>query len=259
MTSARLDALVALAEPLATSAPAGDLVIAAIVATAEIGTATATLAECRAGLSAAGLAVRTAAFSSPSWGRDVVRLASREDARLLLVGAPRDGLGGEIGVVLDEAPCDVAMLVEPTARRARSGVVPFGAAWHDWGALELGAGMARATGAPLRLIGAASDDGPDGRDASRLLADASLILQRAMGVAAEPLLASAGRRGVLALAEGAGLLVVGLSERWRAGGPGPRAGRAGDGAPGADGARPAGPAARRVRTARDARRGSAGR
>jgi hypothetical protein len=165
--------------------------------------------------------VRTAAFSSPSWGRDVVRLASRENAGLVLGGAPRDGLDGEIGIVLDEAPCDVAMLVEADGvLRPGPVVVPFGAAWHDWGALELGARVARATGAPLRLIGAASDDGPDGRDASRLLADASLILQRTMGVAAEPLLASAGRRGVLALAEGAGLLVVGLSERWRAEGLG---------------------------------------
>jgi hypothetical protein len=42
-----------------------------------------------------------------------------------------------------------------------------------------------------------------------------LIVQRTAGVAAEPLLASPGRRGVIALAEGAGLLVVGLPERWR--------------------------------------------
>ena len=48
-----------------------------------------------------------------------------------------------------------------------------------------------------------------------MLADASLIVQRTVGVVAEPLLADAGRRGVLALADGAGLLVVGLSERWR--------------------------------------------
>ena len=94
-------------------------------------------------------------------------------------------------------------------------IVPFGAAWHDWAALELGAWVARATGAPLRLIGAASDRRDDGRNASRLLADASLIVQRSAGVVAEPLLASSGRGGVMALAEGAGLLVVGLSERWR--------------------------------------------
>jgi Bacterial transcriptional activator domain len=54
-----------------------------------------------------------------------------------------------------------------------------------------------------------------GRDASRLLADASLIVQRTAGIVAEPLLAGRGRRGVAALAEDAGLLVVGLSERWR--------------------------------------------
>jgi len=92
--------------------------------------------------------------------------------------------------------------------------VPFGAAEHDWAALELGAWLARATGAPLRLMGAAAADELNGRDASRLLADASLIVQRQVGVVAEPLLARPGRRGLMALAEGAGLLVVGLSDRW---------------------------------------------
>jgi hypothetical protein len=48
-----------------------------------------------------------------------------------------------------------------------------------------------------------------------LLADASLLAQRRAGVIAEPLLACPGRSGVVALSEGAGLLVVGLSERWR--------------------------------------------
>jgi hypothetical protein len=94
-------------------------------------------------------------------------------------------------------------------------VVPFGATWHDWAALELGAWVARATGAPLRLIGAASNGREDRRDASRLLADVSLIVQRIAGVAAEPLLADPGRKAVMALADGAGLLVAGLSERWR--------------------------------------------
>jgi hypothetical protein len=43
----------------------------------------------------------------------------------------------------------------------------------------------------------------------------SLLAQRQAGVVAEPLLASPERSGVMALAEGAGLLVVDLSERWR--------------------------------------------
>ena len=125
-------------------------------------------------------------------------------------------LGGEAGTVLDDGPCDVALLVR-AGDSLRSGpvVVPFGAAWHDWAALELGAWVARATGAPLRLMGAATEHGEDGPGASRLLADASLIVQKSAGVVAEPLLASPGRNGITALAEGAGLLVVGLSERWR--------------------------------------------
>jgi hypothetical protein len=110
----------------------------------------------------------------------------------------------------------VGVLVEGGGSlRAGPVVVPFGAAWHDWAALELGAWVARATRLPLRLIGAASEGRENGRDASRLLADASFIVQRRAGVVAEPLLATPGRKGVTALAEGAGLLVVGLSERWR--------------------------------------------
>jgi hypothetical protein len=209
-------ALVRLAAPLAASQPPRELVVAAVVETADVGAATAALAERRAALLADGLVVRTVAFSSPSWGRDVVRLASRENVDLLLVQAPRAGFDGDVGAVLDEVPCDVAMLVEAGGTPGPGPVVvPFGAAWHDWAALELGAWVARASDAPLRLIGAAADDRPDGRDASRLLADASLIVQRTAGLVAEPLLASPGRKGVIALAQGAGVLVVGLSERWR--------------------------------------------
>jgi hypothetical protein len=93
-------------------------------------------------------------------------------------------------------------------------VVPFGAGHHDWTALELGAWFARATGASLRLVGAA-DRKRRGRDSSRLLADASLIVQRVAGIVAEPVLTGSGPAGVAEAASGAGLLVVGLSERWR--------------------------------------------
>jgi hypothetical protein len=110
--------------------------------------------------------------------------------------------------VLEHALCDVALLFGTP--RDGPVLVPFGAGRHDWAALELGARIARAMGVPLRLAGAI-----DGRrrDASRLLADASLIVQRRTGVVAEPRLARPGRRGMLALAAEAGLLVVGLPDR----------------------------------------------
>ncbi len=45
--------------------------------------------------------------------------------------------------MLEQAPCDVALLVDAGGSlRAGPVVVPFGAAWHDWAALELGAWVA---------------------------------------------------------------------------------------------------------------------
>jgi nucleotide-binding universal stress UspA family protein len=99
-------------------------------------------------------------------------------------------------------------------------LVPFGGAEHDWAALELGAWIASSYGAPLRLLGAAGDD-QGRRDASRLLGNASLVLQQLAGIPAEPLLVEPGRAGIVRAAENAGLLVVGLSERWREEGLGP--------------------------------------
>jgi len=208
--------LLRLAEPLAAAEPPRELIIAGVVDPAALGTATAAFAERRDELMADGISARTAAFSSPAPGEDVARLASQESVHLLLMAAGRSPLGGEAGLVLEHAPCDVAMLVEAGGPvRAGPVVVPFGAGWHDWAALELGAWVARATDVPLRLLGAASQGRRESRDASRLLADASLIVQRVASVMAEPLLASPGRKGVMASAEGAGLLVAGLSERWR--------------------------------------------
>ncbi len=103
----------------------------------------------------------------------------------------------------------------PTACSARVSIHQrCGAFEHDWAALELGAWLASALARPLRLIGAA-DGRPERGDASRLLADASLIVQHTSGIVAEPLLGPSGREGLAALAAGAGILVVGLSERWR--------------------------------------------
>ncbi len=96
----------------------------------------------------------------------------------------------------------------------RAVMVPFGGADHDWAALELASWIAAASGAPLRLLGS-SGQREDGRDASGLLANAALIVQQFAGVTAEPVLAEPGRDGILAATADAGLLIVGLSERWR--------------------------------------------
>jgi DNA-binding SARP family transcriptional activator len=211
-----LDALLGLGAALADANPPRALIIARVVSAEEVAAETRALAERADALHGEGIAARTAAFSSPTPGADVARLAARQDVDVLFLDAGAAPLEGDAGVVLEQAQCDVALLVEAGGPlRPGPVVVPFGAAYHDWAALELGTAVASATGAALRLIGAASDDRPDGRDASRLLADASLIVQRRAGVIAEPLLARPGREGVFALAEGAGLLVVGLSDRWR--------------------------------------------
>jgi hypothetical protein len=211
-----LQTLLALALPLAASSPARELIVAAVVASAELAITTEALAERREKLLADGLAVRTAAFASPTPGGDIVRLASQESVDLLLVDVSHSLLDDDATQVLEQASCDVAMCVGAAGPPCPGPVlVPFGAAWHDWAALELGAWVARATDRPLQLIGAASDGGEDERDASRLLADASLIVQRTAGVVAAPLLASPGPEALLAAAKDAGVLVVGLSERWR--------------------------------------------
>ena len=128
-----IGALVALAAPLAASPPPREAVIAAVVETDAVGAATAALSEQRTALLADRLVVRTVAFSSPSWGRDVVRLASRENVDLLLVEAPRAEVGGDLGAILEEAPCDVAELVQAGGPPGPGPVVvPFGGAWHDW-------------------------------------------------------------------------------------------------------------------------------
>jgi Kef-type K+ transport system membrane component KefB len=238
--------LVALAEPLARSLPPRELVVARLIAPPRsaavrggLQTERRALArafelgqEARRGLIARGAAARAVAFTSADPGADLVRMAAAEPVDLLLIDGQRAlrGAGiarGDVGTVLADAPSDVGVLVargrELVALGAESPVVvPFGGAEHDWAALELGAWLAGANAVSLRLLGAAGqDDESGGRDASRLLANASLLVQRFAGVAAEPMIAQSGREGIVAAARGAGLLVVGLSDRWRSEGLGP--------------------------------------
>ena len=243
-TDAALEQLRALAEPLAQSEPPRELIVARMVrpprrAAASGGLqsenrllqeATNQVTFARLDLMQKGIAARSVAFTSVDPGADLVRLSHSEEVDLLLMDGRRPLLGegvprGDVGTVLREAECDVAVLVapegQPVVPTAEAGVlVPFGGAEHDWAALELGAWLAARTGAPLRMLGAVTDADESTR-VTRLLGDASLLVQQYAGIAAEPVVAEGGRQGVIEAASGSGLLVVGLSERWRQEGLGP--------------------------------------
>jgi DNA-binding SARP family transcriptional activator len=221
----RLAELVALAAPLASSAPARELIVARMVPPADseaIGRANAELSAQRDDLVGRGLAVRVAVFTSPSPGEDIARLACDYAVDLVLTDVPRGApLGDDVAAVVAAAPCDIALHVGEAPRLGPQApvLVPFGGAEHDWAALELGAWISRAHGVGLTLLGSASRN--HRRDASRLLADASLLVQKTAGVVAEPVVVKAGVDELVAAAGRAGLLVIGLSERWREEGVGP--------------------------------------
>jgi DNA-binding SARP family transcriptional activator len=214
-----LDTLSAAAEPLARH-PQREIVMVATVPHADqLASLSRELKGRRERLIERGVAVRAAAFTSVTPGADVARLASEHDVDLLLVDAPHGLLeDARLLALLEQAPCDVAVVAgargwpaEPGDER-RAVLVPFGGASHDWAAVELGAWLALSTGAPLRLAGAS--DGYGGRDASRLLASASLAVQRALGVPAEPLLVAPDPDALVAAADSS-IVTVGLTERWR--------------------------------------------
>ncbi|MFL5928923.1 MAG: BTAD domain-containing putative transcriptional regulator [Gaiellaceae bacterium] len=160
---------------------------------------------------------RTAAFTSEDPARDIVRIAVANDAGLVIVDAPpaldAAMLPMGLAALLDRSPSDVAVFSGGRFGAAGGVYVPFAGGEHDWAALELGAWIAARTDAPLRLVGLRADPQRGRRDASRLLADASLAVQRVVDVDAAPVLA--GRDELLSTVAEAGLVAVGISPRWR--------------------------------------------
>jgi DNA-binding SARP family transcriptional activator len=214
----RLDHLLLLAEPLARRPPR-EVILARMVGADALARASARLNEAREQLTADGVTARAAAFTSAQPGEDAVRLAAEQDVDLMLLdGGPAPLEDAVLMAVLQTAPCDAAVLVS----RGRSPdpgpvLVPFAGAEHDWTAVELAAWIAGNRQVPLRLAGPVEKE----RDASRLLASASLAVQRALGVAAEPRLLEPGADALLDAAADCALVVVGLSDRWRKEGLGP--------------------------------------
>jgi hypothetical protein len=236
-----LPQLLALARPVAHAEPPRELILTKLVPGAAarggvrtenrlVQEATEEMATARRNLIGEGIAARSVAFVSADAGADLARLAHDPGIALLLTDGRRPLLGekvtrGDVGTVLREAPCAVGVLV------ARDGkdVLPTPSAGvllamtglaHDWVALELGSRIAAATGATLNLLGTAGQS-EDRAEVSRMLGDASLLVQQHRGVTAQPIVAEGGSEAVIEAAAGAGLVVMGLSDRWRDEGLGP--------------------------------------
>jgi DNA-binding SARP family transcriptional activator len=221
-----LDALLAVAEPLARE-PSRELILASLLSEqGDVAVATAQLAERRQALAERGVASRVAAYTTTELGKEIALLVGQYDAELLLIEAPRQGRGSgrfdaDLTTVLERVACDVALLTQGRKESTGPVVTPFGGVEHDWSAIELAAWFARSVGTTLRLVGTEADAARGRRDASRLLARASMLVQQVVGIVTEPVLVPAGEEGVLQGARDARLLVIGLSERWRTEGVGP--------------------------------------
>jgi hypothetical protein len=165
----------------------------------ELAVRTAALESVRRALLDRGFEARTVCFTSSTPGDDLVRLAAEQESELVVVSGD---------VVPEQASCDLAIAPRSDIPFDPEGpvLVPFGGGREEWAALELGAWLARAHDLPLRLLGAEASE--ERRDASRLLANASLALQRFAGTAAEPVLVASGADGILA--ESGSILVLSL-------------------------------------------------
>jgi DNA-binding SARP family transcriptional activator len=219
--SETLDGLLAIAEPLARDPPR-ELILARLLGDQDrLEAATAELTETRRLLEQRRVPTRVAAYTTPEPGAEAALLATQYDSNLLLLRLTDEqpegsGLSDETRVALEQAPCDVALLAGRFDADSTGPIVtPFGGAGHDWSAIELAAWLARSLPTTLRLVGTEADDERGRRDASRLLARASLLVQQLVGIVTEPVLVPAGGDGLLDAAAGARLLVIGLSDRWR--------------------------------------------
>ena len=186
--------------------------------------ATRAINDTRERLASDGVVARGVALTSTNVGSDLAHIVDREPIDLVLTEGRRRLIGegvplGDVGELMEHASSDVAVLVAKEGDPIKLGpdaavVVPFGGAEHDWAALELGSWLASSSGAPLKLLGAAGQT-DEGKSVTRMLADAGLLVQQATGIATEPLVVAGGRDGIVEAATGAGLLVLGLSDRWR--------------------------------------------
>jgi DNA-binding SARP family transcriptional activator len=223
----RIPGLLEVAEALSAGSGRELILVRFVADSGALGAATASLAAHRDALAAREISCRVAAYTAAEAGAEAATLAAEQTADIVLAEAPQELLGDgtlaePFASLLERAPCDVGLLTAGGVGAAGGPVVtPFGGAEHDWSAIELAAWLASALGTTLRLLGTEADPAHGRRDASRLLARASLLVQQMVGIVTEPRLIQPGEAGVVDAAADARVLVVGLSDRWRDEGVGP--------------------------------------
>jgi DNA-binding SARP family transcriptional activator len=218
---ARLGALVSVVEPLG-RLPDREIILARLVA--DEGELDAAAEAVNAAKAELAVPARAAAFTSSEAAHDALRMATAYDVELVLLDAPttaKTPLPRPVAGLLDESPADVAFFSGPAVELGAAGIaVPFAGGEHDWAALELAASLALAAGVPLTVVGTSADPAAGRRDASRLLADAALAVQRVSQVEAQSLLVEARESALAEAVAEMDLVVMGISPRWRQAGIG---------------------------------------
>jgi DNA-binding SARP family transcriptional activator len=202
---ASLDELLALAMPLSQE-PGRELIVARPVRRADdIEAAQSAVAERRMRFASP---MRVAAFTSANPAPDILRLADAYDAELVLLDSPVDAL-------IERSTADLAVAVGTSVDWSKgSGVfVPFGGGEYEWAALELAAWLASAVDVTLPLVGVGADPASGRRDASRLLANASVAVQRLVGIDAMSVFAEASADALADALAPATLVVLGMPRR----------------------------------------------
>jgi DNA-binding SARP family transcriptional activator len=222
----RVADLLAVVEPLAGGSGRELILVTFATSPDELAAASTALADQREAVAGRGVRCRVAAYTTAEAGAEAALLATEQAVDLVLAEAPpglpdAGAVSEPLATLLLETPCDVGLLTTGTGASEGPVVTPFGGAEHDWSAIELAAWLASSLGTSLRLLGTEADPALGKRDASRLLARASLLVQQVVGIVTEPLLIRPGDAGVVEAAADARVLVVGLSDRWRDEGIGP--------------------------------------
>jgi DNA-binding SARP family transcriptional activator len=206
---AQLEGLIAFAGPLARSASRELIVVGLAEQPGELARSAALAGDLSRDSRTAPSSRAAALLVSPD-GADLARLANEQDAEAVIVGGPTADPGdGSAWTALEAALCDVVFVCRPHDPPGDGAIlVPFVGAPHDWAAIQIAAWLGQATDRQLRLAAPGRAAG----DASRLLASASLVVQRALGIGAEPLLVDDALEALLHAASEAGAVVVGLPD-----------------------------------------------